>query len=304
MLTLLYGTDGYRLHEASLLARASAEQVFDGTSADALSALGDAFKYPSLLGGPRALMVTDAANDEVLEALKSHDASARDDLALTAIQVIGAKPVAAVNAALKRLVAMATDVRRYEPLAGHELHEWVRGFCRARGAAITDDALHMLISRAGNSWMLASELEKLSAYCGTEPIGTEAVDALTRPPDSYDQWALSNAVQSGDKRNALAQLWTSLARGVPEPLLAGTLASSVRTLLAVRDLASRGVATGAIASQTGLHPFVVSKSLRSARVADRTKLAAAHAALATLDRNAKSGVADYADGLYQVLFSL
>ena len=55
---------------------------------------------------------------------------------------------------------------------------------------------------------------------------------------------------------------------------------------------------------TGLHPFVVSKTLRGARTADMGRLIRSHTALAVLDRNTKEGTADATDGLFDVILGL
>lgn len=302
MLTLLTGSDTYRLMEAVRGVRATADEVFSGAAG--APSLEGALKYPSLLGGPRRLLVTDAGDDGIADLLSVHDAASRDDIALTAVQPVAAKPSASLRASLKRLASMASEVRTFEPLTGDELRAWIRSFCAERGTTIVTAAADLLLERTDGSWALASELEKLCAYCGTDPIGTADVAALTMPRDIYNQWALSDALQSGDKRGSVANLWTSLARGVPELLLSGTVASSVRTLLTVRDLSSRGLAPAAIASYSGLHPYVVSKAVRFAKASDRTRLAAAHASLAALDRDAKLGRADFTDGLFSILLSL
>jgi DNA polymerase III delta subunit len=84
----------------------------------------------------------------------------------------------------------------------------------------------------------------------------------------------------------------------------GSLASAVRTLVTIRDLAGRGHAAPVIARTAGLHPFVVSKNLRGAMTYGVDALPTALRKIAELDRDAKSGRADAFDSLFSILLAI
>ncbi len=71
----------------------------------------------------------------------------------------------------------------------------------------------------------------------------------------------------------------------------------------VKDLAARGTPPASIAKLSGLHPFVVSKTLRGATTTDADALRRTHVALAKLDRSAKEGTAHNADELFSILLA-
>ena len=131
-----------------------------------------------------------------------------------------------------------------------------------------------------------------------------SVRLLVPAPYRYDEWELSNAIAARDKRGAVAALFKRVREGAPEPLMVGSLASAVRTLMMVRDLADRGRPATAIAKATGLHPYVVSKTLRGAAAYEPHALREAHRMLAALDRSSKEGAADAVDGLFATLLAL
>jgi DNA polymerase III delta subunit len=305
---LYHGTDAWRLRRASADAGAGWETMGEitrvhGTDTDALDQVERILKYPSFFAA-RALVVIDEPLDMPdLPALLEHS-SGTDETDILLVQRMPERPSAARKQALKALERHVDRTEVFSALSGTSLAEWIRSFCGERGCSIEPAAVAELTARAGDdSWVLANELEKLCAY-GAPAITIAAVRSLVPAPATEDEWELANALAAHDKRRAVSALFRRLHDGTPEQLLLGSIASSVRSLLMVRDLAGRGNAAGAIAAATGLHPYVVSKTLRGAAAYDTARLTRAHRMLAALDLQAKNGQADAADGLFAVLLAL
>jgi len=309
-ITLLHGTDAWRLRSAAARETAAWEHAhgsgavrLSGTSPDAVAGLERILKYPSFFQQRTLVALTDPLIVEGLADLVDGSPGLADtDLIL--VQDTPSRRTKGHTEALRGIARLADRTEAVDLLEGERLASWIRAFCAERDCAIEPAAVAELTARTGNdSWALSGELEKLCAYAAPS-VTVSAVRTLVAAPSHEDEWELSNAVAAHDKRSALAALFRRVRDGAPEQLLLGTVAAAVRSLLTVRDLTDRGRPASAIAAATGMHPYVVSKTLRGASAADPARLRRAHAALALLDRQAKEGRADAVDGLFAVLMAL
>lgn len=310
MITLISGSDTYRIREAVRLLVSDhgrecpcIPQRIDCADTDGADALVQALGTPSFLDSHRLVIARDPLAAADLSGRLAPWADARDvDLIL--VQPLDRKPSAAQTRELASLARVCAAIEHCEPLTEGHLPAWIAGFCSFRGRTIAPQASRELIERVGtDSWALAGELEKLCAYAEST-ITPEMVELLVARPPADDTWGIANALASHDKRGALAALWRKATEGTAMPLLVGSLASSVRTLLTVRGLRAQGMAPASIAKTAGVHPFVVSKNLRGTSAFDDASLAVALRTLAELDRDAKSGRTDGTDGLFAVLLAL
>jgi DNA polymerase-3 subunit delta len=256
---------------------------------------------PSFLDTHRFIIVREPLVTDIREYLQ-HPGAADADIVL--VQPLLKKPSAAQTKALTELTRLCATVEHIDPFEGPPLASWMEQFCKDRGRTLDRAAARELVARMGNdSWTLAVEMEKLCAYAEST-ITVDAVRLLVPEASVDDPWGLANALASNDKRGALAALWQRMIEGTAEPLLLGSLASAVRTLVTIRDLAERGNPAAAIAKTGGLHPFVVSKNLRGAMAYTAGALPTALRTIAELDRDAKSGNADALDSLFSILLAL
>ncbi|MGC3998748.1 MAG: DNA polymerase III subunit delta [Anaeromyxobacter sp.] len=97
--------------------------------------------------------------------------------------------------------------------------------------------------------VLASEVQKLAAYVGDRKvIGAADVDAVVTRVASDPFFALGNAVEARDLPGALAVLDRSIADGGSPFMLLGSLAGTVRRLIAERERARRAAGDRRIGS--------------------------------------------------------
>lgn len=304
MITILYGTDAWRLRHASQKIQATVR--IDGTSPAASDELERLLKYPNFFGTRTVVVVTDPLSAvDVPGLLKRTHAKELADIDVHMVQRTTAKETADRKKVLAQFIRMATSSTEFSPLKAGALRSWIKEYCAEIGGTIETDAAQELVTRTGgDSWLIANELEKLCAYAQGGAVTLAAVRTLVPQPPQQDDWELSNALAAHDKRGALAALYRRIASGTPEPLLIGTIASALRSLIMVRELIDRGRPTAAIASATGLHPYVVSKTLRGSRLYDPRSLSAAHRRCALLDRAMKDGRTDGIDGLFGIIVAL
>jgi|GEM_PF-4311983 len=312
MLDLIYGTDSYRIREAldTVVAHHHAKHAnqleivqIDCNDASARETLERNLKYPSFFGEMRLLVVSNAASESLGEILDTYDFAKLPDIVMIALQDTSVKGFD--KKILTKLEKRADTVSVCMPLEGDTLRAWMQSYCARANATLNTEVASLLVRTVGNDTRtIANELDKLMAYAQGEPLNATMVQLLIPPRQERDEWELSNAIASHDKRAVVTALWRKLQEGNAEHMLLGSLAAGLRNLIMIKDLSTRQHIAASIAKTTGLHPFVISKSLSGARSADASRLTQAHIALALLDRGSKDGRMDITDSLFAVLLAL
>ena len=196
--------------------------------------------------------------------------------------------------------------REYESLTGTKLVSWMQEFCEERGCRLGSAEARLVIERIGaESAANAAELAKLCAYAGSGPITTDSIGLLTVPTDAeHNAFALTDALAQRDKRSALRELRSRLDGGDAPHALLALYAFVVRNLLMISSLLERNTPPRTIAKTTGLHPFVVTKTVTAARQFSKAELERSHAWLAHADRETKTGHWDATDALYDFILTV
>ena len=305
MLTLIHGTDSYRIREAcdALVAPHRELVRIDCTDASAQETLHRNLKYPSFFGEVRCILATNAAHESFEEILDTYELNELSDVVLIAVQDTSGKSFD--KKILTKIQKVAQSVSLIAPLEGVALTAWMTTYCADRDAQLSPEVAKFIVQGVGaDTRKLALELDKLCAYAQGESLTTTVVRELIHQQPERDEWELSNAIAAHDKRAVIAALWRKLNEGSAEQMVLGSLAAGLRNLIMIQNLTTRNQSSAHIAKTTGLHPFVISKSLAGARTADVSRLSRAHIALALLDRGSKDGRMDVVDGLYAVLLAL
>ena len=108
----------------------------------------------------------------------------------------------------------------FAPPVGRELEAWIRDELRERGASIDPPALAMLLDlTAAETILLSNELEKLALACEGGRITVEDVAAVVGRTRSTEIWALTNAIEDGDRVAALSALRRLFDQGAAAPMI-------------------------------------------------------------------------------------
>jgi DNA polymerase-3 subunit delta len=103
-----------------------------------------------------------------------------------------------------------------------DAERWARNRVAAAGQSIDPPAAAMLARGAGTDVKrLRGDVERLLLYAmGQERISVDDVRAVSGPEALQDEWAMANAIEAGQTREALRQLGLMFdAGGVPEKIL-------------------------------------------------------------------------------------
>src|SRR5262249_49690527 len=112
-----------------------------------------------------------------------------------------------------------------------DAERWVRSRVAAAGAEIEPQAARLLAERAGpDIKRLRNDVDRLLLYTlGAHRVKLQDARDLARPAVLLDDWAMTNAIESGQGGDALRQLALMLDEGAAPEKLLGQLAWLVRT---------------------------------------------------------------------------
>jgi DNA polymerase III subunit delta len=177
----------------------------------------------------------------------------------------------------------------FETPRGARLNTWMMRRAESNQRRLTPEAARMLVDSLGdNLRLLAGEIDKLGTYVGESgEIRPEDVRALTPVAHQSKVFDLTDALARRDTSTALALLHELLAHGESPLGIVALTAFQTRSLMQVKLLSDRGMPVHLIASEAGMAPFVVDKSLALARRFTFAQLAAAHHTLLEIDTTLK-----------------
>ncbi len=195
------------------------------------------------------------------------------------------------SAAANALKAL-TKVEEYSLPEAGQLPSYIAMQVRDAGGSIDRNAAALLAQAvADNPLRLEQELSKLLAYKTPEKqIAERDVRDLVDIPLEVAVWDLTDALFARDSARSLRSLRSLLERGqVPQQVM-GAVASQLRNLVVADDY--RGQGADALASSTGMKPFVARKTsaaLRNFQPGEPRRLLSA---LVDLDLRSKTGKAE------------
>ncbi|BBW95533.1 DNA polymerase III subunit delta [Geobacillus sp. FSL W8-0032] len=175
-----------------------------------------------------------------------------------------------------------------------ELRAWVRRRIESEGPSISEEAIDVLLRRAGTQLsVLANETEKLALFAGPGGVvEAAAVERLVARAPEENVFVLVEQVAKRDIPGALRTLVDLLGHQEEPIKMLALLASHFRLLSQVKWLAQTGYGQTQIASALNVHPFRVKLALAQAARFSEQELVEAINDLADVDHQVKSGAMD------------
>ncbi len=176
------------------------------------------------------------------------------------------------------------------------LQPWIVNRAKELGSSIDPNAANLLGRLVGlNLRVLNNELDKLSLYIHEKerPIQVADVELLVPYTEDAERFGMSNAIGQRNAQKAYDQLRKELDEGKnPMAILAG-IASQVRSLIEVKDMAERGLSPSDIAKAKGWRSDYAAKMrLREAAKFSLPRLESILALLLEFDLAIKTGRID------------
>jgi DNA polymerase-3 subunit delta len=187
------------------------------------------------------------------------------------------------SATLADLCEKHGRVLRYDVPKPANLHSWVRGEFKRRGAVADAEAARALVEICGEDAVaLAGEVDKIVAWAAGEAITRRDIEELAAGGREAAAWALTDAWGARNLPGLLVACELALERKEPFALAVG-LATHVGRVRKAHVLAEEGLRSKEVATRLKIKEFPARKALSHAEKYTRDELDAALVRLADLD---------------------
>jgi DNA polymerase-3 subunit delta len=184
----------------------------------------------------------------------------------------------------KRKMSMSEE---FKPLNGIELVNWIKK------KGINNLAAQKLAAFVGNDlWRMNNEIDKLLSYKAGKEITADDIDLLVGAKIDNNIFQTLDALANKDRKTALKLLHQHLSEGENEIYLLTMFIYQIRNLLKLKDLMESGTPPYSLAAKSGLHPFVVKKSVQVLKNFSLDQLKKIYHYLAEFDLELKTGRID------------
>ncbi len=316
MIIFLYGPDGYRLRQNSKIVLdnyrkkhpSGAFLKFDFGNGAELSSVEDSIKSGSLFAEVKLIVIKDifsqkVDSNRVEELIKKHCLTKEKDVVLLFLEDKAGKELLTKDKVLFNLLINKDNVvRNFEYLQGEKLSKWIKNEFLLRGCSVDNESVRELLGVVGNdSWDLINEINKLSNFA--KEVKKEDVATLAAKKTDLNIFDLVDAVAGKDKPKAYEILFKEVDSGRDPYYLLTMMVYSFRNLLAVKDLADRGMPLEAITKKARLHPFVARKTYHSANKFHLEELKLKYNQLLEMDTGSKEGRVNLSDSLFSFVLN-
>ena len=197
----------------------------------------------------------------------------------------------------KRLAEVAVPVQ-FDTVSGARLVAWCAKHFAHFGVTAGPDECRALLDLAGqNMFVLASEIEKLAYYVranGRAALTVADVRGVASPQYSINAFALSNAVLSGNYKEALEALAVMKFERAEPTVVLGELSRTLCDMHAVRLLLDAGRTTKEIADILKQNEYKVGLTVRAVSRVSAERITRAVDLCAAADLSLKRSAGDYA----------
>jgi len=260
----------------------------EASGADAVAACNSM----GLLGGGRRLVIIEDVERWKAADVKTLAEYLADPAPDTVLALVAAE--LKKDSALGKACAKTGEILTYD-VPKRRLGDWVSTQFKDRGVQVDAEAARVLVEIVGeNPEELASEVDKIATWAGSDPVGVREIEELAAGCAEVPGYELTDAWGRRDLAGALTACQTLLERsGDPVsrtvPALIGLLVAHVGRVRDCQAFAAEGLSSREAASRLKRHPFYVEKLYTQARNYDPDELRGAVVRLAALDHAVKGG---------------
>ena len=195
--------------------------------------------------------------------------------------------------------------QEFKFLNNGELKAWVHSEFEHIGKKANLDAVDTLAGYVGNDlWRMSNEIRKLADFKEEEKITREDVELMVRPKIESDIFKTVDAIAAKNKALAIQLLQSHIDSGDKPLYLLSMISWQFKNLLAVKELAERGLMYNSIVKKSGLHPFVVRKNYFACQSFSLEGLKKIYHRIFEIDSDVKTGKIEDETALYLLISSI
>jgi DNA polymerase-3 subunit delta len=271
-------------------------ELIDAEEAEAQAVLG-AVQSPPFLAERKMVVVRNlSSNKQASELIEQIISSAGDSTDLIFYDSVTDK-----RTAYYKILKAKTKLEQFNELDAQSLANWLVEEAKNGNASLSLSEARFLVERVGtNQSLLANELQKLLTYDPKITHGT--IELLTEPNPQSKVFELLDAAFSGNKKNALRLYEEQRAQKVEPQAILAMIAWQLQ-ILAVAKYGS-GKPANAIAKDSGLSPYPVTKAQGLARKINEDKLKNMVAEAFEIDWRSKTSAIDLDEALKTYITTL
>ncbi len=306
MIILIYGQDTYRSNEKLKdIVAGYKEKNKSGVNInflekkDKASSLFDYDQQISMFEEKRLVISTDGFSDQAFkeEVIKRLSELLSSDNIFVFHQREELRKNDKIINLFKREKEKSEDkimIKEYPLLKGKELLSFIKRELQRREVSFDDDAVYQIEKMCqGDTWKIIQEVEKLSLYAkkGVKITNKEVLDLVSQNVN-INIFNIIEAVANKEKATALELVYQYFQKQENPHYLLSMIVYQFRNLIIVKDLAEQNLPYHQMAKESGLHPFVLSKTYQLSKKFSFQELKDIYNQLFKIDITTKTGQAD------------
>lgn len=251
------------------------------------------FSVQKMIVFQNTLNLKKAGQDDLQEFLKEKKLCKNNDLEIIFAET-NEKGTKNASTKLGQYLKRNGEKVEFKKMTDDQLRQWVNGeFLKRSEQKVTDEmmATRELISLTrGNLWQLSNEIDKLINYKESGDVKVEDVRSLCSRKVEVKIFDLVDAIGANNKKRALLLKQQLIDQGDNEFYIFTMILFQIRNLLKVSECLQKGISNSfEIKKQTGLHPFVIQKTISNLNYFSPKKIKQIYQMIAEIDRRTKIG---------------
>lgn len=280
-----------RFYEQAFRQKFTSGETTKFEESDSFTTMQSAVLTPNLFGGKRLVFLEAFWTPDKFEQAEKADFFTQLETLQDQVTVISVEPKLDGRLKWSKALKKTAKVEIFAHLKDDfELKNWFEDYAQKIQLQLTSVQIAWLVENLGhNLWHISRELDKLSALAAGEALSDETIKKTVIPNPDKEIWGFLESFSARNHQKSLLEWqWLRYFGHTPHEILP-MLNREVRILAQIKSGIDQNLGGKTIAAKTGLHPFVVNKSLRKAEQIDWQTLNQLYDCLYDVDHKLKSG---------------
>ena len=179
--------------------------------------------------------------------------------------------------------------QEFQKLSDYKVVEWIQEKFKEHDKNIEKKLANKFLALVGNRLRtLNNEISKIASYNKEKDIREESIDKLVSASLNDDIFLFSDKLANQQKMEAVQLLNEQLQSGANPVYLLTMIIRQFRILLQIKAALEDNISSASLAKHLSLHPFIIKKSISSARLYSLEELKLIYQKLLSLEKKIKS----------------